>query len=149
MYYAFGWAQMHNHANHILEMYATARGKASEYYGRKHFRMDQIIHLFSIPDNAAAQYERFTGEEKQILDAFVDGINDYAENHPEDISERAKKVLPVTAIDVLAHGKRVINIEFLGMRDIITAIMKQKIMIADNPWFKLICNCPFKVRIRK
>ena len=47
MYYAFGWAQMHNHANHILEMYATARGKASEYYGRKHFRMDQIIHLFS------------------------------------------------------------------------------------------------------
>lgn len=126
MYYAFGWAQMHNHANHILEMYATARGKASEYYGRKHFRMDQIIHLFSIPDSAAAQYERFTGEEKQILDAFVNGINDYAKKHPEDISENAKKVLPVTAIDVLAHGKRVINIEFLGMRDIITAYNETK-----------------------
>ena len=126
MYYAFGWAQMHNHANHILEMYATARGRASEYYGRKHFRMDQLIHLFSIPDSAAEQYERFTGEEKQILDAFVKGLNDYAEAHPEDISESAKKVLPVTAIDVLAHGKRVINIEFLGMRDIITGYNETK-----------------------
>lgn len=120
MYYAFGWAQMHNHANHILEMYATARGRASEYYGKEYFRMDQLIHLFSIPDSAAAQYERFTGEEKQILDAFVNGVNDYADKHPEDISENAKKVLPVTAIDVLAHGKRVINIEFLGGRDILT-----------------------------
>lgn len=119
MYYAFGWAQMHNHANHIIEMYATARGKASEYYGRKHFKMDHLIHLFEIPDSAAAQYERFEGEEKKILDAFVNGLNDYAEKYPEEISESAKRVLPITPIDVLAHGKRVIHIEFLGMRDIV------------------------------
>src|SRR5690554_4391291 len=106
MYYAFGWAQMHNHANHIIEMYATARGKASEYYGRKHFKMDLLIHLFEIPDSAAAQYERFEGEEKKILDAFVNGLNDYAEKYPEEISESAKRVLPITPIDVLAHGKR-------------------------------------------
>ena len=31
MYYAFGWAQMHNHGNLILKLYGQARGKASEY----------------------------------------------------------------------------------------------------------------------
>ncbi len=119
MYYAFGWAQMHNHANQILEMYVTARGKASEYFGSKHIKMDRLIHLFNIPDSAEAQYRRFNGEEKSILDAFVKGINDYATANPENIDERVKNILPVTATDVLAHGKRVINIEFLGSSDMV------------------------------
>ena len=136
MYYAFGWAQMHNHANQILELYATARGKASEYYGDERITMDQMIHLFSIPDSAAAQYERFTGEEKQILDAFVKGLNDYAEKHPADINEQAKKVLPITAVDVLAHGKRVINFEFLGRRDILMSYneLKEDITPGSNSY---------------
>src|SRR5690606_33710742 len=118
MYYAFGWAQMQNHANLILKLYAEARGMASELYGEQHLQMDRLVHLFNLPDSAAAQYERFTGDEKQFLDAFVKGLNDYAEAHPEEIDDKLKSVLPVSAIDVLTHGKRVINIEFLGVADI-------------------------------
>ena len=31
MYYAFGWAQMNNHANLMLKLYAQSRGCAAEY----------------------------------------------------------------------------------------------------------------------
>ena len=33
MYHAFGWSQMQNHADLILQLYAEARGRASEYWG--------------------------------------------------------------------------------------------------------------------
>ncbi len=33
MYYAFGWSQMHNHANLLLQLYGQARGRAAEYGG--------------------------------------------------------------------------------------------------------------------
>src|SRR5258707_5768073 len=33
MYYAFGWAQMHNHANLLLRLYGIGRGQAAEYWG--------------------------------------------------------------------------------------------------------------------
>ena len=30
---AFGWAQMHAHANLLLDLYARARGRSAEYWG--------------------------------------------------------------------------------------------------------------------
>ena len=36
MYYAFGWSQMHSHANLILQLYGQSRGRASEYWGKNH-----------------------------------------------------------------------------------------------------------------
>src|SRR5690606_28941419 len=52
MYYAFGWSQMHNHANLLMKLYATARGKASEYYGSEYIISDQLIRLFQIPETS-------------------------------------------------------------------------------------------------
>ena len=118
MYYAFGWAQMQSHANLILRLYAESRGTGSEIFGDKYLESDRLFHLLNLTDSAKAQYERFTGDEKLFLDSFVRGLNDYAEANPEEIDEKFRKVLPVTAIDVLAHGKRVINLEFLSGRDI-------------------------------
>ena len=118
MYHAFGWAQMQSHANLILKLYAESRGMGSEIFGERYLESDRLFHLFNLTDSAQAQYERFTGDEKLFLDSFVRGLNDYAEANPEEIDEKFRKVLPVTAIDVLAHGKRVINLEFLSGRDV-------------------------------
>lgn len=118
MYYAFGWAQMQSHANLILRLYAESRGTGSEFFSEKYLESDRLFHLFNLTDSAQAQYERFTGDEKLFLVSFVRGLNDYAEANPEEIDEKFRKVLPVTAIDVLAHGKRVINLEFLSGRDV-------------------------------
>ena len=118
MYYAFGWAQMQNHADLILELYAEARGSASEYFGGEYIERDRLARLFNLQDSAAAQYNRFTETDREHLDAFTKGLNDYANANMGSIADRVRAVLPVTAIDVMAHSKRVMNLEFLGGGDI-------------------------------
>lgn len=33
LFFAQGWAQMHNHANKIVELYGASRGRGAEYWG--------------------------------------------------------------------------------------------------------------------
>ncbi len=121
MYYAFGWAQMHNHANLILKLYGQARGRAAEYWGEEYLRSDMKMLLFKIPEQAVRVYENQQPEYKDYLDAFVNGINDYTTAHPEAIGEDSRQVLPVTVFDVIAHTIRVTSLEFLAGGDIYMA----------------------------
>jgi acyl-homoserine-lactone acylase len=121
MYYAFAWAQMNNHANLILKLYAQARGSASEYLGSEYINSDKKIRLFKLPELAKISYEKQDDEYASYLDAFVEGINDYASSHPETIDKEYVKFFPVTAYDVLSHTIRVICLEFLASGDIYNA----------------------------
>lgn len=118
MYYAEGWAQMHNHANLILKLYGQSRGRAAEYWGSKYLDIDKKLHLFNVPEQAAKVYKQQTSKYKRFIDAFVKGINDYAEKHPDLIDEKFKVVLPVTPVDVVSHIIRVTSIEFVASKDI-------------------------------
>ena len=64
MYYAFGWAQMHNHANLILQLYGQARGRAAEYWGESYLEADKLIHLCNLPDSAKSHYKQQRGADK-------------------------------------------------------------------------------------
>jgi acyl-homoserine-lactone acylase len=120
MYYAFGWAQMNNHANLILQLYGQARGRAAEYWGKKYFDSDKLILLFNLPEQAKNSYQQQGNEYKLYLDAFVEGMNDYATKNPEMIGENFRQVLPVTVYDVISHTIRITCIEFLALEDIYT-----------------------------
>ena len=121
MYYAYGWSQMHNHADLLLQLYGQARGRAAEYWGEKFIASDKQIQLFNLPDSARTQYAMQKGESKKYLDAFVNGVNAYAQEHPGSIDSAMKRVLPITVYDVMAHGKRVICLEFIAGGDLRTA----------------------------
>lgn len=118
MYYAFGWSQMHSHANLILQLYGQARGRAAEYWGKRYSNSDKQIQLFNLPEQARNNYALQKAEYKVYLDAFVKGLNGYAKAHLDEIGKEFHQVLPVTAYDVLAHCTRVICLEFLGYGDI-------------------------------
>jgi acyl-homoserine-lactone acylase len=118
VYYAFGWAQMTNHANLILKLYAVSRGRAAEYFGKDFLESDKQILLFDLPGLAKKCYMKQGAEYKSYLDAFVKGMNDYAHAHPDAIDKSVKSVLPVTAEDLIAHTLRVIDLEFLASEDI-------------------------------
>ncbi len=118
MYYAFGWAQMQSHGNLILRLYGQARGKAAEYWGKEYINSDKQIQLFNLQELARKKYSLQRAEYKSNLDAFVKGLNDYAVKHPTEIGKEFGQVLPVTAYDVLAHGNRVLCLEFLAGGDI-------------------------------
>ncbi len=44
LFYAQGWSQMHNHANLILELYGSSRGKGAEYWGQDKLQNGPSIH---------------------------------------------------------------------------------------------------------
>jgi len=118
MYYAFGYAQMNCHADLILQLYAQARGRAAEYFGKKYLDSDRKILLFNIPELAKTGYLQQEDEYKTYLDEFVEGMNDFAVEHPDIIGEKFRQVLPITVYDVFAHTIRVTCLEFLASGDI-------------------------------
>src|SRR5215207_4532365 len=60
MYYAFGWAQMKNHANLVLQLYGEARGRAAEYWGSDFIESDKQVLMFDLPEAAKLFYDKQT-----------------------------------------------------------------------------------------
>lgn len=118
LFYAQGWAEMHNHANMITELYGSARGKGAEYWGQSSLPNDILIHTLGLPE-LADQWERDQDEEtKKIFSAFVIGLNDYAQTHPEAIEDKNQVVLPLTTKDANLHALYVIFTRFIAGGDL-------------------------------
>ena len=113
LFYLFGWAQMRNHANLMLRLFAQSRGRAAEYYGKKHVDSDKWVHTHNIPNRAKDWLELQNPTFKRYFESFVNGINDYANNFPDDIDIENKPVLPITSLDLLTHYQRVIMYHFV------------------------------------
>jgi len=113
LFYLFGWAQMRNHANLMLRLFAQSRGRAAEYYGKKHIDSDKWVHTHNIPNRAEDWLELQNPAFKRYFESFVNGINDYANNFPGDIDIENKPVLPITSLDLLTHYQRVIMYHFV------------------------------------
>ena len=114
LYYGFGWAQAHNHGDLILRLYGQSRGRAAEYWGEEFLDTDIQVRTLGIPQEAQANYAGLPDEFVGFLDAFVAGINDFAEANPDHIDARWQAVLPITPIDVVAHGLRALKYSFVA-----------------------------------
>jgi acyl-homoserine-lactone acylase len=113
LFYASGWAQMHNHGNLMLRLYGQARGRASEYWGAAHVASDRWVRTMGIPARGRDWNQRQDPVYREFLAAFARGINGYAREHPEQIDAEVKPVLPVVPADILAHFQRVIHFTFV------------------------------------
>ena len=119
--YGLGWAEMRNHADLILRLYGEARGRAAEYWGEDYLDGDKWVRLMGVPERARAWDAALDPGERAIVDAFVDGVNDYAREHADAIGDELKPVLPVVPSDVLAHVQRVIHFSFVTSRAAVDA----------------------------
>jgi acyl-homoserine-lactone acylase len=106
LYYAFGWAEMNNHANLLLKIYAQARGRAAEYWGAEWLESDKQVLTYDLYEKSQLIYNKQSEEYKSYIDAFVKGINDFAKQHPDQIDKETKPVLPITGTDVVAAMER-------------------------------------------
>ncbi len=116
--YAFGWAQMRAHGDRVLRLYGEARGRAAEYWGPEHLDSDRRIRTLELPELgrqwANDQEEPFRG----YLEAFVDGMNAYADAHPDRLDDAREVVLPVRPRDVFAHVLRAVHVSFSARGDL-------------------------------
>ncbi|MBT4496467.1 MAG: acylase [Gemmatimonadetes bacterium] len=132
LHYAFGWAQMENHADLILRLYGQARGRAAEYWGASFAEGDRNIRRMGVPERARVWYEAQGMEYRVYLDAFARGMNEYAEAHRELIGDEMERVLPVTPVDAMAHLQRVIHLTFVG--GAASPGARQWAMTGSNAW---------------
>jgi len=114
LFFAYGWAQMHCHGNLILQAYGEARGRAAEYWGKRHLSSDELIHKMGIPERSKKWYEAQSPEYKKNIEAFARGMNAYAKNHKNKIANNVRAVLPVVPTDILGYLQRVWHVIFLG-----------------------------------
>ena len=114
LFFAYGWAQMHSHGDLILELYGRARGRAAEYWGEQYLESDFKIRTLGIPERALRWRNDQRSQFRKLSQAFVDGMNAYAENYPQNISSRVKAVLPVQMTDPLAHTQQAIHLTFIA-----------------------------------
>lgn len=112
LYYMAGRAQMKNHANLILKLYGEARAKSYMYWGRDKNR-DIYLEKFRFPEHAARIAREMPDDEKLMINAFVKGINEYAQENPEQINNSIQQVLPIKTEDVIGHFLRLFYYEFL------------------------------------
>jgi acyl-homoserine-lactone acylase len=115
--YAFGWAQMRNHADLMLRLVAQARGRASEYLGPDYLEEDRWVWTLDMPAHAQRTLGMQPADMRAHIDAFVEGINAFGRAQPKLVSDSVRAVLPVTAVDIFAHLDRVQYARFLSGRE--------------------------------
>jgi acyl-homoserine-lactone acylase len=125
LFHAFGWAQMQSHGDLILRLYGQARGRAAEYWGQQYLNSDRWVRTVGIPARARQWYQAQQPAFRIYLDAFAAGINAYAREHPDKIADDVEIVLPVTAVDVLAHVQRVIHFSFVTNPQAVAAATRE------------------------
>ena len=126
LFYSFGWAQMQSHCNLLLELYGLSRGRGAEYWGEQHLQSDILIHTLDFPKRAADWYRTQDPEFKPLLDAFVKGLNDYAEAHADQVGRENAQVLPILAEDVMALGLYDIYGRFVAGGEVQSALARNQ-----------------------
>jgi acyl-homoserine-lactone acylase len=114
LFYGYGWAQTQSHGNLLLKLYGESRGRAAEYFGPSGLANDHWVRTNGVPQRSAQWLAQQTPEFRSYLEAFAKGINDYAAKNPGALSTEAKRVLPVTALDLIEHTHRIVHFTYMG-----------------------------------
>jgi acyl-homoserine-lactone acylase len=114
MFYGYGFAQAKSHGNAVLKLYAQARGRAAEYFGPSELPNDRWMAINGVPERTAAWMKLQSPDFRGYLEAFAAGFNGYAKAHPEAFSAEAKRVLPISGTDVMAHSLRLFQYVYLA-----------------------------------
>ena len=129
LFYAYGWAQTHAHGNLLLRLYGQARGRGAEYWGKDFLNSDKWMWINGVPQRSARWVKEQVDPYKSMLENYVAGINEYADQNPNNIDEKYNVVLPITVEDVMSHVQRVLHFTFVFSPDDLKA--------AENSWKKL------------
>jgi acyl-homoserine-lactone acylase len=133
LFKGYGWAQTRSHGDLLLRLYAEARGRAGEYYGEAELANDRWMAINNVPTRSRAWLAAQTPEFRRYLEAFAEGINAYARAHPEKLSAEARRVLPVTAVDVVGHAHRVFQYIYLAPQTVVDRLPSESKEPAEPP----------------
>lgn len=149
----YGYAQMENHAELILQNIALARGRAAEYFGpglnNQNVVSDEQVITYGIPKRS----EEWVGQsdllQRKLINSFVAGANEYADRHLNSISPEFQRVLPIKPADILALFQYTVHFNFMTYQSNVAKLMsnwsaekpvtqaedvRDKVQKASNGW---------------
>lgn len=117
----------------LQEAVFTGRGRVASINGPGALEGDYLFQLMDIDKTVAERYERdLPVEVRRIVEAYADGINRYAAQHPETVKPG---LLPVTGKDIVA-GTLYRGPTFAGLDDVFSEVIKGKLpgekMVGSN-----------------
>ena len=98
--YGLAWAQCEDDFKDVQYALLGAKGRLGEVLGKEGVLFDYAVKFLSIDTLVEARYESdLSPQFKKMTEAFVQGINDYAAAHPEEVL--LKNALPFSAKDAI------------------------------------------------
>ncbi|WP_428394680.1 penicillin acylase family protein [Lichenicoccus sp.] len=122
-----GYAEMEGQAETMLANVAQARGRMAEYFGAgtdgANVASDIQVRTERIPERAALWVLLGGREQRRILQAFADGVNEYAAQHGDTIAPSFRRVLPFLPSDVTSGEQNTVNFTFMPEQDNLPALL--------------------------
>ncbi len=98
--YGLAWAHSEDDFEHIQHNVLTGKRMLGQVLGKEGVLFDFGLQLFSIDSFVDARYAIDLSEDyRKVLEAYVQGLNDYAAAHPKEVL--LKKSLPFRAQDLV------------------------------------------------
>jgi acyl-homoserine-lactone acylase len=106
---AFGlaWAHSEDNFKTIQETFLPAVGKLGMHSGKDGVTLDYVVQLLRCRETAERHFKDLSPEVVKVIEGYVEGINAYAEQHPEEVL--VKHSFPMTVMDYLTGYNLVIH----------------------------------------
>ena len=100
--YGLAWAHSEDAFAQIQENLLAGRGVLASIKGKKGALMDFALRFYQLDSLVEQRYERdLSPDFKQVLEAYVQGLNDYAKANPKEVLR--PKLLPFTGKDIIKN----------------------------------------------
>jgi penicillin amidase/acyl-homoserine-lactone acylase len=97
--FGLGFAHSEDDFADIQEAALLSRGTLAAFEGPKGATTDYLVRLMRIKETVDAGYAGLPADLRAVVEAYADGVNDYAARHPAGV---APGMLPLTGKDVVA-----------------------------------------------
>jgi acyl-homoserine-lactone acylase len=107
--YAHGYATAEDHGADLARLFLRARGEAASVFGPSLLEQDVQVRALRIHETAADRFTELPPYMQAVVNAYAGGYDAYLTRHPGEFPSWAK---PVTGVDVLAHARAVLLLDF-------------------------------------
>lgn len=100
--YGLAWAQAEDDFKSMQEVILPAKNLMARVQGKSGAAGDYAFALFRCREIAEEKWNTLTPAFLKLIDGYVQGLNDYAKKHPEEIVH--KKIFPVTVKEYISSS---------------------------------------------
>jgi len=144
--YGLAWAHAEDDFKTIQQTFLPVKNALGKYLGKDGAMLDYVIQLLRCEETVAAHYDDLSPAVINVIEGYVEGINAYALNHPEEVL--VKNTFPISVKEYLVGFNLVIHF-FSDAGDVIRDLFGNKISSLTDSTLTSIGSNAFAFRRAK